>query len=563
MDLVRPAVVHAECRPVSQRSDRQGGTERGDPADAGRFPRDLINHRAREVESIDVADLSGVGDEVEAAAVARPVRIDVLGRRDAWQLPDGVRLDVDRGETEIAERQRVERRGESIGRKRNRAAVRRPRRLQIGKRVTGQGAHGGCVQIQFEQIAQPAPESGERDPLAVRRPRWSKHLIGFVDWHLALDAAGLHVENRQHRLAARPGGQRETAAGRVPGAGRLDELQALEVRIARRLDDLALDRARHRIRQIHVDRVLIALREKHHRLAVGAERRTDVQSAAIPARHESRRHPRRRCVAARRRQHRPDGFMPASDRAALGFRLQTPCDNVLAEAARQIRPQRLSVAIRKPARISQLVDPRQLILSCGIAQPHRRIRIDASNRQVLRHAFDEPQGQRRHRPAALAQDLALKRVNELVSQDVVGFSEPRGKRKHDAALLVLGHAADALAEETRNHVGLGELRVARVQHDRLARGKGEAERGRQPGVPALGKPACLDRGVVLRRVVVNIEVRALEDPEVEIVVVHLVAAERLRAGRACRRHDRGEREAGNSDQHKTLSSIGCGSRRSR
>ena len=116
-------------------------------------------------------------------------------------------------------------------------------------------------------------------------------------------------------------------------------------------------------------------------------------------------------------------------------------------------------------------------------------------------------------------------------------------------LSCLGDAADAFTEKTRNDVRLDELRMARVEHDRLPLGELEVEGLREPCVPPLGEPARFDRRVVLRRVVVDVEVRSLENLEVEIVVVNFVAAERLRTGRSGRRHQHGEREPGNSDQH--------------
>jgi hypothetical protein len=114
---------------------------------------------------------------------------------------------------------------------------------------------------------------------------------------------------------------------------------------------------------------------------------------------------------------------------------------------------------------------------------------------------------------------------------------------------VLGEAANAFTEKRRYDVRLDELRMARVEDDRLPLGELEVEGLREPCVPPFGEPARFDRRVVLRRVVVNVEVRRLENPEIEIVVVNFVAAERLRTGRSRRRHQHDEREPGNSDQH--------------
>ena len=62
----------------------------------------------------------------------------------------------------------------------------------------------------------------------------------------------------------------------------------------------------------------------------------------------------------------------------------------------------------------------------------------------------------------------MKGVDELMAEHVVGFAESHREGQHHAALAVLGDAADAVAEEAWDDVGLREVRVARVQHDRLA-----------------------------------------------------------------------------------------------
>ena len=140
-------------------------------------------------------------------------------------------------------------------------------------------------------------------------------------------------------------------------------------------------------------------------------------------------------------------------------------------------------------------------------------------------------------------------MHQFVSQDVIGLSKTSGEREHDPSFVEFGDAAGAFTEKTRYDVGLDELRMACVEHDRLALGELEVERLREPRVPPFGESARFDRRVVLRRVVVDVEVRRLENSEVEIVVVNFVAAERLRTGRSRRRHQHDEREPGNSDQH--------------
>ena len=212
--------------------------------------------------------------------------------------------------------------------------------------------------------------------------------------------------------------------------------------------------------------------------------------------------------------------------------LQTLRDHIVAESLGEIHPQRLPVSIGEEGGIVELIETRQRILLDRIAQPHRRIRIDLADGEIFRHPFHEPERQRRHRPAGPLQDVSLERVDQLVPEHVIGFAEAGGKRQHDASFLVLRDAADAVAQVAGDDVGLRELGVARVEHDRLTLGEGVVEDLRQAGVPALRQAAGLHHGVVLGGVVIDVEVRGLENLKIEILVAHFVSPERLRmAGR--------------------------------
>ena len=92
-------------------------------------------------------------------------------------------------------------------------------------------------------------------------------------------------------------------------------------------------------------------------------------------------------------------------------------------------------------------------------------------------------------------------VDQLMAENVVGLAEASGEGKDDAATVVLGDTADALAQEALDDVRLDELRVARVHDDRLALGELMVERGGQPIVPALGQPRRAHRRVVFGGVV--------------------------------------------------------------
>ena len=80
-------------------------------------------------------------------------------------------------------------------------------------------------------------------------------------------------------------------------------------------------------------------------------------------------------------------------------------------------------------------------------------------------------------------------------------------------------------------VRLLEVRLVGVEHDRLARAQRMVEQRRESRVPPLEHPRGVLRRRLLGGVVVDVEVRRAQDFELELLVLHLVAAEVLRAGR--------------------------------
>ena len=100
-----------------------------------------------------------------------------------------------------------------------------------------------------------------------------------------------------------------------------------------------------------------------------------------------------------------------------------------------------------------------------VAQFHRGIGIDAAERHVLGHPFDEPQRQTRqrgivHRVAVgFAADVELKGMDQLVADHVIGIGDRSGERQHDAAANWFGDAASAFAQFFGDDVGLFEIDV--------------------------------------------------------------------------------------------------------
>ena len=142
----------------------------------------------------------------------------------------------------------VERRGEAIGGEGDRAAVGRPRRMQIGEHVGGQlrqpPRSRACRRT--DPTARPSAPR-QHDPRAVGRPAAA---VDLADRRAAAPPrAGRRDRGRSSTSTGLPPRSAVIAKRRpdgVPGAGRVDVLQAVEVRIGRGADDLADDARRCR-----------------------------------------------------------------------------------------------------------------------------------------------------------------------------------------------------------------------------------------------------------------------------------------------------------------------------
>ena len=83
-------------------------------------------------------------------------------------------------------------------------------------------------------------------------------------------------------------------------------------------------------------------------------------------------------------------------------------------------------------------------------------------------------------------DVELERVHQLVADHVIGVGERTAHRQDDAAPDRFGDAAGAFADLARDGVGLLEVGMRRVEHERLAAAQLVAEHLLQARVPALG-----------------------------------------------------------------------------
>ena len=226
-------------------------------------------------------------------------------------------------------------------------------------------------------------------------------------------------------------------------------------------------------------------------------------------------------------EHAADSFLEAdAQRRAVDVD-----HGAVAPAAADVRPQRLPVAIREEARVvGELLDRREVVALGRVAQPHRRERIVASEREVLGHALDQPERQGAEpREAARSRlgDAVLEDVHELVAEHVIVVRVDAGERHDDAGAQPLGHAARALRQLLADHVRLLEVGMVGVEDHRLPV-EGVTEAVRVSRVPSLGESAGVVHDERLGRIEVQIEVRRPQEAEVELLVLHLVATEVLR-----------------------------------
>ena len=167
----------------------------------------------------------------------------------------------------------------------------------------------------------------------------------------------------------------------------------------------------------------------------------------------------------------------------------------------------------------------------GVPHPHRRVRIDGPDGQVLGHALDEPERDAQTAlvapgriGVALGHQVVLEGVDELVADDMIGLRERGAIGQDDPALEGLRDAAGPFAEELVDDRGLLELGAAPVEDQGLAALELVVEHPGEARIPALGhERGQLDRLLVLE-IEVDVVVPRLHDLEVEALVLDLVPA---------------------------------------
>ncbi len=425
----------------------------------------------------------------------------------------------------------------------------RPDRLEVAEGVAGHLLQDLVLEVVDEDVRDAAGQAAEGDVPAVGRIGRAEDLGQLAEGDLLLDLLLVDIDDRQDGAALGHAAEDELLALGVPGPGGLDELDALEVGVDGRRDDLPADLAGVGVGHVHVDREEVAGRQEDQGLAVGADGRGDIVGVRFDALEQDPGELVGRLRLLEKGQvgllH---GFVPVGRElleldaehaleddlvvAGAADGLHHLADDLVAPAPADVGPDGLAPAIGEVfIGVLELLDRRQLLAADGVAHPHGRVGVDRADGQVFGHALDEPERDAQGRVVAaglvgmaLGHDVVLEGVDELVADDVIGLVERGAVGQDDAALGRFRDAARPLAQDLGDGLGLLELGAAAVEHEGLAALELVVEHARQPRVPSLGHhPGHLD-GLLVLEIEVDVEMAGLHDLEVELLVLDLVPA---------------------------------------
>ncbi len=116
-------------------------------------------------------------------------------------------------------------------------------------------------------------------------------------------------------------------------------------------------------------------------------------------------------------------------------------------------------------------------------------------------------------------------MDQLVGQGVLELRIGAGEEQDDPVAQPLGDAGGALGDLELEDVRLLEIRLGRVEDERLPMLPIVTEDLRQPRVRPLRHAGRVHDRRLLLRIVVDVEVLRLEHLEIEIVVLDLVLSE--------------------------------------
>ncbi len=522
--------------PRQHRRLRAAGDRVGVAGDAAR----------RELQAVDVVGARAVRGEVDPLAVGRVDGVGLVGLA-LGELEALARVvAVDPEQLGVAADDRAED---------QRLAVRRVGRRLVVDAVAGDVADLAARQLQLEDVEAAVTVPGEGDAAAVGTPRQARLLLD-LDLDGAGDAALEDVD--QHQIAPSPLAGEEgqaVAVGRegqivaaAPGHGQVLDHEVLVVgRPA--LGQVAQQLALAGVEQHHVD-VALGGREGRHQVARGRGRGRQGGGAATAGGAEGAAEVGRLAGLDQLRQvalaqpaaelavevlgvHAEGALDRAADPRADGVAHldQEVAQRLLAPLLLDEVEHRVAEAVGEEAADVGLGDRRDAVVDHRVAQVHpvaRRLVLG----HVAGHALHEPGGRRRGDAlagAALAEDVVLEDVGQLVEDQLHQLGVGQVHRQHHPVAHRRGEGADALGDEVEDDVVLLERRVGLVEDQRRRLLDLVVELLRQVVVGALGERHHLLQQVRLLLVVVDVEMGRVVDLPVEVPVLDLVLAE-LRRG---------------------------------
>ncbi len=402
-----------------------------------------------------------------------PLGVDALAQREGRQRGDTPRLDLEECQAIVARLERIGLSREPIGHECDAPTVGRPCRLEVGEQVAGQSSRCARVEVVYEQIRVSAHGCRECDRFAIRRPCRVQDLSDLRHFDLARDIAIRDAQDGQHRRAGmHPPDDKLPAVG-TPGSRRANELQSGEMLVQRRIDELPHYPSCRGFRKKEVDGEQITRREKdnvpavradgwrhvgcHPRLVAGGQRSPKRVSASRCA------HDRRVLIANCRMPRRRElfvldqcGVLQREQRVAGAHRVTVNLtDQIITIFSADIRPDRLTPPIGKELAVIEIPYFGQLFPARRIAQPHRRMRVEGPDRQVLGQPLHEPEGQALDAAAAtasrrtLGRNVVLECMHELVAKDMVSLLKRSCQWENHPALQSFGNAARSLRRSCR------------------------------------------------------------------------------------------------------------------
>ena len=547
-----------EGQPIGLARPRQRGTELGDARDAARDIRQLVMLASVHVVQEHVRYGIAVADVCNALAVGCPLRVDAQARL-VRQYGDPASRHVVQADLPAAETQHVEiRLRTAVARERDRATIRRDVRHEVTIPIVGQHAETSTVHRDDREIRDTTFVRAEDDVSSIRREHGAQHTIDR-QVHSSCRAA-TRAHDVEHILSVALADIRDLVPVRRKGTLAVEQPQFFGIRIRGALYQPAYALAGACVGEPEVDEDFaaqeVAVRQEQDLRAVVRQRRCEEDVAAAFLRVQQvvgkATRPVEICdgrqmlllhrvlpVVAQLLERKSELALECTLDAHVRHRLEDLPDDLVAPPLADVAHQRLAEPVREKAirRHRHLLDGRDVAIDGSIAEPHVGEPVIGAQRQVLRHAFHEPE-RRVHRlqclqvrtGTAAREHVILELVHHFVRQHMLEGAIVAGQRQHVALSLRVGDTTGTFAEVTENVV-LRKVGAARENHDRLPLAELVAEDSREPRVRALGHArGVLDRGLLFL-VIVHAEVLGLEHAPLESLVLGLVFPEvTLRAG---------------------------------